>query len=97
MKTGINAIGMGNAGVSAAQKLGLGLGTAVFGWVMSGAGFKGEYDLQGIPQPETVVTAIQFMYNWVPMIMCGLITIVMAVTFNLDRDLQKLRAEKGDQ
>lgn len=94
LKTGINAIGMGNAGVSAAQKLGLGLGTAVFGWVMSGAGFKGEYDLMGIAQPETVVTAIKFMYNWVPMIMCGLITVVMAVTFNLDRDLAKLRSEK---
>ena len=72
LKTGVNAVGMGNAGTSAAQKLGLGLGTAVFGWVMSGAGFKGEYDLQGIAQPETVETAIRFMYNWVPMIMCAI-------------------------
>ena len=96
LKTGVNAVGMGNAGTSAAQKLGLGLGQAVFGWVMSGAGFKGEYDLQGIPQPETVATAIRVMYNWVPMVMCAVIFVIMVTSFNLDRDLAKLRAEKGE-
>ena len=95
LKTGVNAVGMGNAGTSAAQKLGLGLGTAVFGWVMSGAGFKGEYDLQGIAQPATVETAIRFMYNWVPMIMCAIIFVIFVTSFHLDRDLAKLRAEKG--
>lgn len=97
LKSGVNAVGMGNAGTSAAQKLGLGLGQAVFGWVMSGAGFKGEYDVMGIAQPETVITAIKFMYNWIPAIMCALIFVIMAVSFNLDRDLAKLRAEKGIQ
>jgi len=96
LKTGINAVGMGNAGTSAAQKLGLGFGTAVFGWVMSAAGFKGEYDLQGIPQPDGVITAIKFMYNWVPMIMCAIVFVIMAVTFHLDRALKKLQAEKGE-
>ncbi len=95
LKSGINAVGMGNAGTSAAQKLGLGLGQAVFGWVMSGAGFKGEYDVMGIAQPEAVITAIKFMYNWIPAVMCCIIFIIMAVSFNLDRDLAKLRAEKG--
>ena len=95
LKTGINAVGMGNAGASAATKLGLGVGTAVFGWVMSGAGFKGEYDLQGIAQPASVETAIKFMYNWVPMVMCAVIFLIFIFSFNLDRDLAKLRAEKG--
>ena len=65
------------------------------GWVMSAAGFKGEYDLQGIAQPAAVETAIRFMYNWVPMIMCAVMCVVFAVSFNLDRDMAKLRAEKG--
>ena len=95
LKTGVNAVGMGNAGTSAAQKLGLGLGQAVFGWVMSGAGFKGEYDVMGIAQPDTVITAIRFMYNWIPAVMCAVIFVIMVVSFNLDRDLEKLRAEKG--
>lgn len=95
LKTGIDAVGMGNAGTSAAQKLGLGLGQAVFGWVMSGAGFDAALDTQGIAQPESVVTAIKFMYNWVPMIMCAIIFVLMLVFFNLERDLNKLKKEKG--
>lgn len=95
LKTGINAVGMGNAGTSAAQKLGLGLGQAIFGWVLSGAGFNPALDAQGIAQPETVVTAIKFMYNYIPTIMCAVVFIMMAVFFHLDRDLKKLKAEKG--
>ena len=95
LKTGIDAVGMGNAGTSAAQKLGLGLGQAVFGWVMAGAGFDAKLDVQGLPQPESVITAIKFMYNWIPMIMCAIIFVVMLVFFNLEKDLKKLRQEKG--
>ena len=95
LKTGVNAVGMGNAGTSAAQKLGLGLGQAIFGWVLSGAGFNAALDQQGIAQPETVITAIKFMYNYIPMIMCALIFLMMAIFFNLDKDLKKLKAEKG--
>ena len=62
---------------------------------MSAAGFDGALDLQGIAQPDSVITAIRFMYNWVPMIMCAIICVIMAVSFNLDRDLEKLRKEKG--
>lgn len=95
LKTGINAVGMGNAGTSAAQKLGLGLGQAIFGWVLSGAGFDAALDAQGIAQPETVITAIKFMYNYIPMIMCGIVFLMMLLFFNLDKDLKKLKAEKG--
>ena len=95
LKTGINAVGMGNAGTSAAQKLGLGLGQAIFGWVLSGAGFDAALDAQGVAQPESVITAIQFMYNWIPMIMYAVIFLLMLLFFNLDRDLKKLKAEKG--
>lgn len=44
LKSGIDTVGMGNAGISAAQKVGLGLGTAVFGWVIDAAGFDGALD-----------------------------------------------------
>lgn len=95
LKSGINAVGMGNAGTSAAQKIGLGLGQAVFGWVLSGAGFNPALDAQGIAQPETVITAIKFMYNYIPALMCIMVFIMMAVFFNLERDLKKLKMEKG--
>lgn len=95
LKSGINAVGMGNAGTSAAQKIGLGLGQAIFGWVLTGAGFDPTLDAQGIAQPETVKTAIKFMYSYIPMIMCGIIFLMMALFFHLDGDLKKLKAEKG--
>ncbi len=47
-KTGIDAVGMGNAGTSAAQKLGLGLGVAIFGGAMAWAGLDGTKAAQGI-------------------------------------------------
>ena len=95
LKSGIDTVGMGNAGISAAQKIGMGLGTAVFGWILSGSGFNGELDLQGLPQPETVTTAIQFVFTWIPLIMFAIVLVVLLFSFHLDRDLTQLRAEKG--
>lgn len=92
LKNGIDAVGMGNAGTSAAQKLGLGLGQAIFGWVLSGAGFNAKLDAQ----PAAVITSIQFMYTWVPFVMC-LITVVLFLLFftHLDKDLTAMKKEKG--
>ena len=95
LKSGIDTVGMGNAGVSAAQKIGLGLATAVFGSILSASGFDGALDLQGIHQPESVTTAIQFVYTYVPLAMFILVSIVLILFFHLDRDLAKLKAEKG--
>ena len=95
LKTGIDTVGMGNAGVSAAQKIGMGLGTAVFGWILSGAGFDGALDLQGIAQPQSVTTAVQFVFTWIPLIMFTIISVILVLFFRLDRDLKNLKEEKG--
>ena len=91
-KTGIDTVGLGNAGVSAAQKIGLGLGTAVFGWVLNGAGYDGSLDAQGIAQPESVSTAINFLYNWLPFIMVIAIFVLMVILYHCERDLKKMEA-----
>ena len=51
LKTGIDTVGMGNAGISAAQKIGLGLGQAIFGWVLAAAGMDAALDQAGMHQP----------------------------------------------
>lgn len=91
MKTGVDAVGMGNAASSAAQKLGMGLGTAVLGWMLSGAGFNAELDLQGIAQPVGVITAIKFMYNWIPFILCVIVFIIMLLFFDLEKKMKALQ------
>lgn len=94
LKTGINAVGMGNAALSAAQKLGLGLGTAVFGWVMDAAGFDGALDIQGIAQPESVGNAIRVMYSWVPLVMSVFIFVLLVLLYDIDKKLPELQKQK---
>ena len=93
LKTGINSAGKGNAGISAAQKIGLGLGQAVFGWIMAAAGFDAQLDIQGLPQPESVVTAIKFTYSWLPFILTAVVFVLYLVLFNIDGALKKAEAD----
>ncbi len=91
LKTGVDAIGMGNAGTSAAQKLGLGLGVALFGAAMAKAGLSGQNAAQGIAQPEAVISAVRVFYNWLPMILSIILFVAFVTTFRLERDLKHLR------
>ncbi|MBR0162474.1 MAG: MFS transporter [Oscillospiraceae bacterium] len=90
LKTGVDTVGMGNAGISAAQKIGLGLGQAIFGWVLAGAGLNAALDAQGLPQPESVSIAIKFLYGWVPAIMAGAMFVIMLLFYHCERDIQRL-------
>lgn len=90
LKSGINPIGMGNAAISAAQKLGLGLGTAVFGWIMARAGFDASLDIAGKAQPEAVIVAIRFMYNWIPIIFCSIVFVALLFLYDIDKKLPEM-------
>ena len=95
LKTGVDTVGMGNAGISAAQKIGLGLGQAIFGWVLAAAGMDAALDQIGQHQPQSVSTAITFLYGWVPAIMAGLMFIIFLLFYHCERDIKKLEAEKA--
>jgi len=90
LRTGIDTVGMGNAGISAAQKIGLGLGQAVFGWVLAAAGLDAALDAQGLAQPESVSIAIKFMYGWVPAVMAGAMFVIFLLFYHCERDIKKL-------
>ena len=94
LKTGIDTIGMGNAGISAAQKIGLGLGQAIFGWVLAAAGLDAALDAQGIAQPESVTIAIKFLYGWVPAIMAAAMFVLFLLFYHCERDIRKLEAQQ---
>lgn len=79
-KNGVDVAGMGNAGISAAQKLGLGLGTAVMGWVLDAGGF-----VDGAAsQPDSAIAAINFCYTIIPLILMGITFILMLFFYKLD-------------
>lgn len=92
LRSGVDSVGMGNAGISAAQKIGLGLGQAVFGWVIAAAGLEAALDAQGLRQPESVTTAIKFLYGWVPAIMAGILFVLFVMFYRCERDIEKMSA-----
>ncbi|WP_022762530.1 MULTISPECIES: MFS transporter [unclassified Butyrivibrio] len=85
-KEGILSAGMGNAGLSAANKLGIGLGTVVFGFTMSGAGFDA---MNGIAQPTAVLDAISFFFLYFPLIIQAIITVLLVTFFNKKSDIRQ--------
>lgn len=82
LKYGVETAGMGNAGVTTAQKLGLGLGQAVLGWVLSGAGFDATKQVQSVAAQN----AISFVYNWIPVI-CIVICFVLMLFYRLEKEM----------
>lgn len=95
LKSGIDTVGMGNAGVSAAQKIGMGVGTALFGFVLDGSGFDPTLDAQGIHQAASVSNAITAVYTWVPLVLTAIVFVMMLFAFNLEKDLKELQAKQG--
>ena len=93
LKTGIDTVGMGNAGISAAQKIGLGLGQAIFGWVLAAAGMDAALDQAGQHQPESVSIAITNLYGWVPAIMAGAMFVIFLLFYHCERDIKRLEAK----
>lgn len=85
-KEGIFTAGMGNAGISASNKLGIGLGTVVFGFTMSIAGFDA---MNGNAQPNAVSDAITFFFIYLPLIIQVIITALLMVFFNKKSDIRR--------
>ena len=74
MKTGQFIPGAGYAGVSAADKLGQGLGNVVLGLMLSAAGLSKSLDPAAVS--ASVVTAVNWAFLWLPMIF-GIITAIL--------------------
>ena len=77
-RSGVQAMGMGNAASSFCMKIGSGLGTAALGWILAAGGFDAD------PTSASSVAAINISCIWVPMIAC-LIALVCILFFDLDK------------
>ncbi len=82
MKTGIFAAGLGSAGVSAADKLGQGVGSAVFGFTLAAAGFNATAGVQ----PEAVIAAVSWAHIWIPAICFASASAAIAMLFDIERN-----------
>ncbi len=74
--------------MNAARKFGLGLSMAVFGYVMSAAGFDAGLDAQGIPQPDSVIRAINTGFIWAPIVFYIVILIIFLLFFDMEKRMK---------
>ncbi|MCD7757955.1 MAG: MFS transporter, partial [Clostridiales bacterium] len=91
-KTGIKSVGMGNAAISAAQKLGLGIGQVVLGWILAFGGYDGAAEVQS----ASAQSAISFLYNWLPVAMIVVCFIIM-LFYKLDKEMPQIHADLEDR
>ncbi|MBE5915661.1 MAG: hypothetical protein E7273_02320 [Pseudobutyrivibrio ruminis] len=87
-KDGIKPVGMGNAAISASQKLGLGLGQVALGAILSFGGYDGSLSVQS----ESAKAAITFLFNWLPAIMIA-VTFVIMLFYTLDKEMPRIHEE----
>ena len=79
--------GAGNAGISATDKLGSGLGSVLFGFALSAAGFNAALDSQAIGQPAAVITAISVMFIWVPAVLLIAALVIFTIFFGFEKEV----------
>ncbi len=87
-----NVSGMGVAAVSFGQKIGSGLGSAIFGLVLS----MGGYDGTAATQSASAIRSIYINYTYLPLI-CAVLSFTLILRYDLDKklpDIQKQLKEK---
>lgn len=76
-ETGVHAAGFANAGFTATEKFGQGVGSVLYGFAMSIAGFSGAL----ATQPEAVLATITALFLWTPLIVSALNALIMGAFF----------------
>ena len=87
-RSGVSAIGMGNAVFSFVNKLSSALGIVVLGWVLD----LGKFDAKLSVQPASALSAIKFLYIWLPALIC-VICVFLSEFYDLDKKLPFLEKE----
>lgn len=87
-KSGVTAIGMGNAAFSFVNKLSSALGTIILGFVLDA----GKFDASLAVQPTSAIHAIKLLYIWMPTVIC-LVCLGLSVLYDLDKKLPFIEEE----
>ena len=85
--------GVGFAGVSAGEKIGIGIGSVIFGLVMSAAGFDGAAKIQ----PPEVAVASSWMFLWGQVLVYVIILAIMLFFFDADKQENPVMMEQNHE
>lgn len=95
-KTHVRCVGVGNAANTFSQKVGMGVGTAAVGWILSAAGYQGS----AAEQTASAIRAIHGCYTYIPMVCC-IIIVILAFFYNLDKQypqiIEELEMRRGQK
>ncbi len=91
-KTGVKTVGMGNAAISAAQKLGLGIGQVLLGLILNAGGYVGD----AAQQSASAKAAISFLYNWLPVILI-VVTFAIMLFYRLDKEMPQIHRDLDER
>ncbi len=87
-KNGFNPVGMGNAAITFAFKIGQGLGTATLGAILS----LGNFDASLAVQSKSAITSINSIYIVIPAIISALCVFCMS-RYDLDKKYSAIEAD----
>ena len=87
-KTGVRCVGVGNAANTFAQKIGMGVGTALVGWLLDAAG----YNAAATAQTGAALTAVKICFTYLPLA-CAIIALVIVLNWHLDKEYPKIIEE----
>ena len=92
LKTGHRLDGMMYSCSSLGIKIGGALGTAICGWLLDAAG----YIENAAEQTASANEMLQFLYLWMPAILCGVVMILLSF-LRVEKANEKLIAERNDK
>ena len=80
-KYGIRSEGLISSAQSIGSKIGIGLGSALTGWILAGVGYSGA---PGAPVSDAVIAAVRFDYTWLGAIF-GVVILVIVLLLNVEK------------
>jgi GPH family glycoside/pentoside/hexuronide:cation symporter len=87
-KTGVRALAINTSANSLANKVGSGVGTALFGAMLAAAGYNGLADVQ----PPSALTAIRICFVYIPIVLY-ILQVVLLLAYKLDREYPGIMKE----
>ena len=80
-KTGVHSEGLISSAQSIGSKVGIGVGSAMTGWILAGVGYVGGPDAV---VTDSIVQAVQFDYTWLGAIL-GVVILVIVLLLNVEK------------
>ena len=87
-KFGVRSEGLVMSGVSIGQKIGLGFGPAIAGWILAIGGYDGMAKIQ----TASAIASINFAYTYLAAII-GVVMLLVCLAFNIDKYTAKMQED----